>query len=188
MVKTCRQCGRVCKNAHGLAIHAGRMHSNRVPLVVEPIPPEPEPPDPDAGSVESQSSSDEELQCQVCNQSFDTQRGFLTHRATHAEVANNARLGEQHLPEQVEEEEDEDGEEFSLDQQLVAECTKLYAEFTTISANLHQFDPLRFHAAFEDFAKFLFRANQELPGPLHPAVKMHRLRRQGKTRVKKIMH
>src|SRR5699024_3858721 len=53
------------------------MHSNRVPLVVEPIPPESEPPDPDADSVESQSSSDEDLQCQVCNQSFDTERGFL---------------------------------------------------------------------------------------------------------------
>lgn len=120
--------------------------------------------------------------CPECEQSFGTTRGLLTHRSTHAETANTARLNEEQRID-ADDADEEEGEDEDIGYDLKAECDRWYSEFAKIAANLQAFDASRFNASFGEFAKFLFTANQELPGPQHPACRFYQMRQRGKDRV-----
>ena len=186
----CRQCKRRFKNEHGLAIHIGHKHSKRV---AKPL--EPKPPDIRSGHTERDNSPSTEsplpeverpdcteTRCAECGQSFASERGLMTHRSTHAEIANVERLSEEHRHDSNDED-DEEEEERVMDEGLSDECARWLNKFSKIAENLHQFNLETFDAEYNAFADFLFGANQKLPGPLHPAVKMFRMRRKGKVRL-----
>ena len=91
----CQQCGKRCKNKHGLAIHIGRMHPDPIP--VEPDPPDPEPPDDEQMNAENPETvlphdQNSDHQCDVCGVSFPTSQGLATHSRTHPVQSNIARL------------------------------------------------------------------------------------------------
>ena len=144
-------------------------------------------PDISSGQYEQDDSASSEspipgVECPECNQMFDNERAFVTHRCTHAELANNARLSDEHK-EQPEEEENQEDSESDSPNEFQEECSRWNDEFSKFVNEPQSFNLENFNATFNRFTTFLFEANQRLPGPLHPAVKMYRLRKEGKVRV-----
>jgi len=123
--------------------------------------------------------------CDVCKQSFPTRRGLNVHRNCHAKEANatTAKQLNQRISKSSHHFTTKEQETLNKNSKAVldSECNSWEKTFRDHENNEH-FDAEAFDADVENFQKFLFKANQRLPGPQHPSVKFYRLRKQQKNR------
>jgi hypothetical protein len=70
----------------------------------------------------------------------------------------------------------------------VAECDKFYSLFDGIFTDLSHFNATHFNKTYIKFSKFLYEANQRLPGPMHPKVKNYRRRKAKKASSRGTQH
>ena len=206
----CSVCKTQVPTAKGLKIHFGRLHKNKTDssrIQSPPLPPDPVPPDPsnrssqvhpDASNVTSNSMTSSPLLitatplpitdilitpteprflCPVCKQGFNSKRGLQTHLRSHPVQANLTRLANQHNALQ------------SVQQilspeprtDLSVQCNEWQRKFQTILNDMQNFSFDHFDQLLTSLSKFLFEANERLPGPQHPATKMYRMRKAEKT-------
>ena len=187
----CSVCKAQVPTAKGLKIHFGHRHKNKTAntgIQPPPLPPDQVPPNLSNRPSQVNSSNAPSNRpsspptvtsfvCLVCSQVFGTKRGLQTHRSSHPVEANIARLAKQHQPRNAPVNESNFDDNHSTD--LVSDCNAWTQKFTAILNNIDNFDSDLFDKTMTDFGKFLFSANEHLPGPVHPATRMYRLRKQG---------
>lgn len=122
--------------------------------------------------------------CKVCGQSFSKQ-GLAVHMNRHAKEANDhttsrlrTRLG---VTETTEPTTNKKDEAKANKAELDSEC-RVWNDIFENCLNEEALDSASFDEKVSKFQKFLFKANQRLPGPQHPSVKFYRLRKQNKNR------
>lgn len=130
--------------------------------------------------------------CDVCKQSITTKRGLTVHRSRHANEANattasqlSARLTKTNTTDPNDKEATKNGVSTenvqSVRAALDSECNTWQKTFQKYESSA-DLDIAAFEEDMTKFMKFLFKANQRLPGPQHPSVKFYRLRQQKRNR------
>ncbi|KAJ6633338.1 hypothetical protein Bhyg_16420 [Pseudolycoriella hygida] len=122
--------------------------------------------------------------CNVCQISFPTHRGMKVHRNRHANEANKSTS--QQIVSNL-----RSSRKFDLETEkegtgppkhtgeLDSECNDWDEIFKTYEAS-ETIDEISFDRDVTSFSKFLFKANEKMSGPKHPAVKFYRLRHDRK--------
>lgn len=183
----CLECGKDgFANEHGLKVHIGRQHKNlmnqiELPRNARPDPPNPpHPPDPPPSLQPAAPSTSSTVICPVCNQCFSNNRALSSHMPSHPVQANNARLEnlQSRITRSVSDPSSQDNE---VNISLSTECDRWLSIFNNIDTGPN-FNYNFFDQKVSEFLAFLSTANQRIPGPIHPAVKMYRQRKQRKSR------
>ncbi len=132
------------------------------------------------------------FQCDVCKMSFPTQRGMNIHRNRHAKESNastanriNATLAsstERGQRPRLENDKNSKSTEHAVSSTLETECRQ-WQETFSIHHGSAPLDEQLFDKDVSEFLDFLFKANEKMPGPKHPAIKFYRLRQKKKRNI-----
>ena len=130
--------------------------------------------------------SKSQVECDVCKQSFSNRQGMLRHRCRHVKEANqstanklNQRITRNNNSSTTQESNETDNR--STKAVLDSECMN-WEKIFNVHENEEILNTANFNENIEKFQKFLFKANQRLPGPQHPSIKFYRLRQKQKNR------
>ena len=197
----CSECGRDDFNGQrGLQIHVGKAHkelsTERKQAIIEGVQGNDVPANDDIhdqpASPDTTDQNDIDMpmepstsgvDCSFCGRKFKDSRGLNRHMPSCNPVAaNNNRLQQHHLQSTVNSGTNQLTHDNNLPEVLSLDCNKWLSIFTGIANNLSGFDYSYFDQQFTQFVDFLFKANQSLPGPLHPNVKFYRWRKKKKDR------
>ena len=180
------ECSAIFSKQHGLRVHIARKHPNLSKILLNrPTPSTSSDSSPTTSVTPSIDSQPNSVICPICNRSFSNQRGLDSHRSCHAVEANNFRTNrllnslipssESTAPPVANNAPDPTS---TTSPPLSAECDIWYHKFNDQLNNITSFSATQFDHNTAQFLKFLFKANERLPGPIHPQVKMYRMRRR----------
>lgn len=135
--------------------------------------------------IENDSTQNNSSICQSCGRSFGTARGLQIHGYSHATVANTSSIARMTrsscnktvVNSSVQKSSNVQQQETHYDSLLQADVDKWKKTFENIK-NHSPINTAEFDEAVASFLRFLVDSNERLPGPVHPAVKFYRLRKQ----------
>ena len=205
-------CARQLENAQGVQVHVARKHpelsarlkeqnrlnkaaaKRRPPIASQPTTtntdsgqlantrPEQSASQPPAATANTQDSTPR-VKCTECGQQFATQRGLVSHMASHPAASNRVRLAGLQAGLQPEHDEPPREAVTQEETEIARQCEEWLREFKMIAATPTDEMRERFEGKIDEFLKFLHEAPNKLPGPKHPASIYHEKRKKRKSTV-----
>lgn len=135
----------------------------------------------DESKVEKENIQPVTYECNVCKKHFPTKKGMNIHRSRHAKEANTTtteKIISKLNPISKDESNNKESNE-KLNATIEADCKQWQNTFH-MHENNDKLNEESFEKDIDLFLEFLFKVNEHLPGPQHPAVKFYRLRKKKK--------
>ena len=194
-MQKCPGCDKRFHTDRGLKIHIGHKHKNLANILKENSRAPPPTSNDDQGDLDLRPSLTTDSHdtedtiatnsvpstsiCAVCHKSFPSSHSLAIHFSSHPIEANQARVDRHRVqPVNAPEQNNDPQSNHILPSDLSSELDKWFKIFEKTSSTLTDFDVNKFNLDVEAFQKFLYKATDKTPGPVHPATTYYRLRQK----------